>query len=407
MRTVISFRKYAREPIAFLKTKWGDLEIFNWETKLGRNSNNDLVLSDLWVSRRHGRIVYDINNHRFLFRDHSANGTYVNGMYVHNGSVPLPPRAEIEIKADESVTKMTFEATFGALVDPAGHIHIIPTGKELVVGKEGTVIVPVEHKYVSRRHIIIRFHPELGHYELEDFSANGSHVNKKFVHHAKCILRDGDQISLANQYKFKFIHVIPEAVLAPKRKVVEPAAASEVAWRRVLGKAIVDYIPEMGWAKYNLQLIPKYTSWKIHVYIDNEEDLFNIGKALIPILRTKGIMFKTKQDIHFRQTGAQLGKLFVIYLSAVNPEDIREVRLRARQLGAILESILSKPRLRARHHYHIVGDRAVPGDKSGRLFYRYDSDRQGPGPQRPYSERKYRVNGFSSHYNISNNPDIF
>ena len=53
---------------------------------------------------------------------------------------------------------------------------------------------------------------------------------------------------------------------------------------------------------------------------------------------------------------------------------------------------------------NIEGDRQVPGDKTGRIFYRYDGLKPGPGPTDVIG---YRENEFGNPYNVPENPDIF
>ena len=60
---------------------------------VGRLSENDLVIADMAVSRKHGRFIKQQDG-TWLYKDESLNGTTViqqggNGVYVHNGTVKL------------------------------------------------------------------------------------------------------------------------------------------------------------------------------------------------------------------------------------------------------------------------------------------------------------------------------
>jgi pSer/pThr/pTyr-binding forkhead associated (FHA) protein len=401
-----SFRKYSREPIAFLKTRWGDLGIFNWKTTLGRHDSNNLVLSDGWVSGKHGEIIFDVNNHRFLFRDHSSNGTYINGHHIKNQTVVLPSPARIQIMISSTQkTVMDFEAAFGALVDEHGKVHVIPLNKEITLGRHGTIPLTEADQSISRNHATIRFHPEKSHYELEDHSMNGTDINKKHINKKTVILRDKDVISLSRNggNTYKFIHFVPISVHSIKKKIVEPKKFELAEWEKLLGM----HIPFNGmWASYGGHVGDShYSGWKFHIYADNDEDLFNMGRVLLPLIQNNRLHAKTISEpkhLNLLKGGPQQGKAFVIYLDAPTPTDINMVRGVARQIARKIVLLLSTPQLRAKKTYHIIGDKRVPGDASGRLFYRYDGKVPGPGP-----DVGYRSNGIGANYNVPNNPDLF
>lgn len=62
---------------------------------LGRDSSATLVLDAPTISRRHATIDKD-NRGRYILRDHSANGVFVNGQKI-NGSTVIEPNADIRI----------------------------------------------------------------------------------------------------------------------------------------------------------------------------------------------------------------------------------------------------------------------------------------------------------------------
>ena len=101
--------------------------------------------------------------------------------------------------------------------------------------------------------------------------------------------------------------------------------------------------------------------------------------------------------------GPQNGKAFTVYICSPNPSDIRNVRITANQYFQFIHSLLLRPEILTRHK-HIEGDRQVPGDKTGRIFYRYQGLRPGPGSE---EQMGYRENKFGNAHNIPNNPDIF
>ena len=66
--------------------------------------------------------------------------------------------------------------------------------------------------------------------------------------------------------------------------------------------------------------------------------------------------------------------------------------------------IRDRNKIKASKKVAIAGDKQVPGDPTGLIFYRYDGTNPGPGPN---EEVEYRENKPGSRYNVPNNPDIF
>jgi pSer/pThr/pTyr-binding forkhead associated (FHA) protein len=382
------------------------LGIFNWKTTLGRDPRNNLVLSDGWVSGTHGEIIFDVNNHRFLFKDHSSNGTYINGNFIKNQIIPLPSPARIQIILGKTQkTSMLFEAAFGALVDEHGKIHIISINKKITLGRTGTIPLTEKDESISRDHATISFHSEKSHYELEEHSKNGTLINGKLIKHKKIILRDKDTIGLSTYggNTYKFIHFVPISVHNIHKKIIEPEKFEEDEWEKLLGI----YIPFNGmWASFGGHTGDShYSGWKFHIYADNDEDLFNMGRVLLPLIKKHNLHAKTVSEpkmLAHLNGNHQQGKAFVIYIDVPNPTEINDVRKMARRIAGSISRLLSTQKLKAKQTYHITGDKKVPGDKSGRLFYRYDGAIPGPGPK-----VGYRRNGMSAKYNIPNNPDLF
>ncbi len=72
---------------------------------VGRSPENDVVIQDGYVSRRHCAILIHANNRVELFDIASKNGTYLNGNKLH-GSTPLKPGDEIRM-CDRQLIFMT------------------------------------------------------------------------------------------------------------------------------------------------------------------------------------------------------------------------------------------------------------------------------------------------------------
>ncbi len=84
------------------KTKGDVYPIDKTELKIGRYHDNDIILEDIAVSRRHAKIAR-IGN-QYLFKDQSTNGSYINGKLLFN--------SELELKENDVITIGRNEFTF-------------------------------------------------------------------------------------------------------------------------------------------------------------------------------------------------------------------------------------------------------------------------------------------------------
>ena len=117
----------------------------------------------------------------------------------------------------------------------------------------------------------------------------------------------------------------------------------------------------------------------------------------------KGFYVKFLDDINRLNGSEQKGKNNTIYITTKNPSSIKEVKKKAKLLRDTLNKLFDKnPELNSNKKYSIYGDKKVPGDTSGRLFYRYDGEKVGPGNN---DHVGYRSN--DGKYNIPGNEDIF
>ncbi len=171
---------------------------------------------------------------------------------------------------------------------------------------------------------------------------------------------------------------------------------------------------------FNKKLSIKYHSgWKFHIYADNPTEVLNIGKAIIPVLKSLHTISKvvpTPQDINLL-TGEQNGKAFTVYVFVVDKDitNIDNVREVARKIVRELDPILSREELRAKEHYKIPGDRLVSGTDSRRIFYTYELDKPRNEFPEPFNFNQYNASYTTrekqrkkdNKYNIENNPEIF
>lgn len=175
-------------------------------TRLGRAEDNDVVLSDVGVSRRHSRIVVGRDSVRIEDLG-SGNGTYYRGFRVQSQQVEdgdelvLDPFVlQVRIRG---TTKKEPEATDGG---SSARLDVVAGGglarssypltpRGLTIGRSETRDIVVPDPAASRHHCSVL--PRDGAWSLRDMgSANGVFVNGIRVRES--LLVDGDRIRIGN-----------------------------------------------------------------------------------------------------------------------------------------------------------------------------------------------------------------
>ncbi|MFD9093570.1 FHA domain-containing protein [Streptomyces collinus] len=100
-------------------------------TTLGRGEDNDLVLADGSVSRRHARVVRTAEGFRIEDLD-SFNGTAVRGADLHGGTAPLTDGAELSVGDVRLVFEQPRDARIGSRTMVVGtqQTRLPPAGQE-------------------------------------------------------------------------------------------------------------------------------------------------------------------------------------------------------------------------------------------------------------------------------------
>jgi ABC transport system ATP-binding/permease protein len=167
---------------------------------VGRAAEVDLVLSHPEVSRRHCRILFELET--WYIEDlGSQRGTAVNGNRI-SGRTALNSGDQIQIGPITLVFGVGSEESSVAseLANPIGSVLYkgtptgdIPLGADLIFGRSDEVDVLLSDPVVSRRHAMIEAGPQ-GYRLLDLHSKSGSFVNgRRFDEHDLVI---GDQIQL-------------------------------------------------------------------------------------------------------------------------------------------------------------------------------------------------------------------
>ena len=201
--------------------------------RLGRADDNEIVLSDVGVSRRHAQIV--VSGGQVSIEDlGSGNGTYYFGHRVKS----QPVRDQDEVVIDPFVLQFQIqggqELASPAVADQAsegprlevvvgngivGTTFPIVDGR-LTIGRAEDRDVVVPDAASSRHHCQIT--QEGSEFVLHDNgSANGVFVNAVRVR--ECTLSNGDLVRIGNT-ELRFVH--PNAALAPTRDLGDPAGWS-------------------------------------------------------------------------------------------------------------------------------------------------------------------------------------
>lgn len=215
-------------------------------THLGRAEDNDLVLADIGVSRRHARII--VNEAQVRFEDlGSGNGSFLRGrrvdrhvvvngdeividpfqltFRVHGGRGPVP-------EDDETVRPPRVEELESAparLVVLAGHrlAAAYPVGAAaLSLGRSEVRDVVLFDPAASRDHAAIEVRAD-GYWLIDRGSANGTYVNELRVSGSHR-LSTGDRIRIgATEFRFELSpNAAPAQLNQPGMPSVPPPPAS-------------------------------------------------------------------------------------------------------------------------------------------------------------------------------------
>jgi pSer/pThr/pTyr-binding forkhead associated (FHA) protein len=213
-----------QKPFARLTLEIGEQMLYpGLSARLGRATDNDIILNDAKASRYHA--VIEWTREGFLLRDNnSANGTYVNGqrlgvephMLVHNDRIGISRQVLVYeiIPEAPAVQERPAEAT---ILGGTQTITGVPTGPHLVVSagpdlgqeyplwgeqvligrasREATWEIRLTDRSVSRPHARIEKGPA-GYILIDLDSANGTQVNGSPVKGLPAPLTDGDVITV-------------------------------------------------------------------------------------------------------------------------------------------------------------------------------------------------------------------
>jgi len=217
------------------------------ETRIGRGSENDLVLTDPLVSRLHAVVLREADH--FVIIDRSTNGTFVNkeridrvllsnedrieiGDFTLTYHSESPSRQSAEKDAsnhqttiirayNERTNRLTFEKFF-LIFCQKGKTHRFPVDKTRVrIGSARENDITIQDPSVSRYHAVIQYREE--QFQLRDLnSAEGTYLHEKQVQEA--ILTAGSTVRFG-KVEVEFASATEGAMLTPIQESPYPAMA--------------------------------------------------------------------------------------------------------------------------------------------------------------------------------------
>ncbi len=183
------------------------LHVRKAEVSIGRDPENDIVIGDDTVSRKHAVLLY--KNGKFTLRDlDSSNGTYVNDekiteAVISNGDM---------IRFGQATFKFQLPRSAGSGQRTAGSIEVKPvawlTGEKGVkhplrlgkntIGREEDNTIVLGDAAVSRHHAVL--YVEKNAFTIQDLgSSNGTFVNGERMGAGRVRIKPGDSVRFGNQ----------------------------------------------------------------------------------------------------------------------------------------------------------------------------------------------------------------
>jgi len=212
---------------------------------IGRKSENEIVLDERNVSRKHAQI--DVKDEQYIIRDLSSSlGTKVNDKSIsetdiHTGDIieigkyrlhfdsgiPEDERTVLDAEEetvleegtelDEDRTQFYEEPEVKLLVIQSENLEgeIILEDDEILIGRDEDVTITIEDKRASRQHC--KIYQKDGIYVISDLgSANGTFINNRKIS-TEHNLQNGDKIQIGSTI-FEF-HVTRPPIPDPKSRV--------------------------------------------------------------------------------------------------------------------------------------------------------------------------------------------
>ena len=188
--------------------------------KIGRSPENDIVISETFISRQHALLMVD-NSGKIRIRDlDSTSGTYVNGNRIQEEALAL----------DDDIRLGNYRLDVRSCLESAASIREdsppVPAGdiwKTITIGRNPSNTIVLPFADVSGEHAVLTVFKN-GEVLLKDKqSMNGTKVNGVAVTQKKLVKGDTVMLSASHQVQWE------EAVYGKsKKKLLIPAIAAVV-----------------------------------------------------------------------------------------------------------------------------------------------------------------------------------
>ncbi len=288
--------------------------------KIGRNSDNDIVIDDSTrtVSGAHAVLkVYDIGN--ITINDNSTNGTFINGVKVTKG-------IEVAVKKGDEIRFGPYTTLNWSLIDlpvskPDATVIESDEKESYSIGtaSDNRIIISDLDNHVSRHHAILKLKWD-GKYYIYDQSTNGIYVNGvKIKSKVDFPVSTTDTINLSNSYHLDWNRVpnvsIPKAApYAPIPPKVESGNSERTTqngrkiWSYLVSTVIFVGLVYFGYSKFN-----KPTENQMQAQTA-QLDSIEVLEQSMPEIQTNDIQIMANTDI---STLYEQNKeaVFVIYTS--------------------------------------------------------------------------------------------
>ncbi len=176
---------------------------------IGKNADNDYVVSEATVSRKHA-VITVTDDGKIVIRDlNSLNGTFVNGKRISADTVLGP--SDVVVLGKEQIDVKKALASKGKK-EMVKRVNLDPNKK--VIGRNETCDIKMAHSDVSGEHAVLERLSD-GKIALADKgSTNGTFVNGERISYR--VLHKGDVITLGNGHKLEWEGLFPQAAKSGK-----------------------------------------------------------------------------------------------------------------------------------------------------------------------------------------------
>ena len=248
---------------------------------IGKNVDNDFVVNDPTVSRKHA-VITIMDDGRIILKDlNSTNGTFVNGKRI---------QSDIVLSSSDTILLGKYSIDLGRVIAHNNHTAYISKGdpNKKVIGRKNTCDICLPYDDVSGEHAVIE-RLSTGEIAISDKqSTNGTFVNGERVSYK--VLHKGDIVTISKGHTLDWSSAFPVAIPnASKFSTKTLKIAAAVVALFILGASFGAYwiyfkpwSPSRTYKQYHSAVCMLYGQYAYTVSIDiTDTDLANRALSLI------------------------------------------------------------------------------------------------------------------------------